>query len=308
MDKEEPKGNIARELEELRLRIAELEAAGKDTELVKAGESEAYFRALVENSYDLIVVLDDKGSMRYVSPSCEELLGYKPDELAGRNPLEFMHPDDKKKTAEEWAEALQETGGSAHSEYRIEHKDGSWRIFEAISTSLFDEPSVSGVVINVRDITDYRRMEEELRASEERYRKLIENLNDVIFNVDTSGIVTYMSPAIERISKYKAEEIIGKSFTEFVHPDDLPGLLGSFERTLDGELEPYEFRVLDKDGSVLHVETSSRPLEKDGEVVGLIGLMSEITERKQADEAKKRTEEYMRAQIRRRITYFRSPE
>jgi PAS domain S-box-containing protein len=307
MEKEKPQEKIVKELEELRLRIAELEAASIDAEPEKAGESEAYFRALVENSYDLIVLLDNEGSMRYVSPSCEALLGYEPYELVGRNPLEFIHDDDKEKIAQEWAEALQETGGSAHSEYRIEHKDGSWRIFEAISTSLFDEPSVSGVVINVRDITDYRRMEEELRASEERYRKLIENLNDVIFNVDTSGIITYMSPAIERISKYKVEDIVGKPFTEFVHPDDLPGLLGSFERTLDGILEPYEFRVLDKDGSVLHVETSSRPLEKDGDIMGLIGMMTEITERKQADEAKKRTEEYMRAQIRRRITYFRGP-
>jgi len=308
MEKEEPKENIAKELEALHLRIAELEAADKDVKQDKAGKSEKYFQALVENCYDLIVVLDDEGSMRYVSPSSEELLGYKPDELAGRNPLEFIHPEDKKKIAQEWAEALQEAGGAAHSEYRIEHKDGSWRIFEAISTSLFDEPSVSGVVINVRDITDYRIMEEELRASEERYRKLIENLNDVIFNVDAAGIVTYISPAIERISQYKVEEVIGKPFMDFVYPDDLPGLLGSFERTLDGELEPYEFRVQDKDGSVLYVETSSRPLEKDGELVGLIGMMTEITERKQADEALKRTEEHLRAQIRRRITYYRGPQ
>jgi PAS domain S-box-containing protein len=307
MEKEEPKENIAKELEQLHLRIAELEAADKNVKQDKAGESETYFQALVENCYDLIVVLDDEGSMRYVSPSSEELLGYKPDELVGRNPLEFIHPDDKVKIAQAWAEALQEHGGAAHSEYRIEHKDGSWRIFEAISTSLLDEPSVSGVVINVRDITDYRLMEEELRASEERYRKLIENLNDVIFNVDAAGIVTYISPAIERISQYKVEEVMGTPFMDFVHPDDLPGLLRSFERTLGGELEPYEFRVRDKDGSVLHVETSSRPLENDGEVVGLIGLISEITERKQADEALKRTEEHLRAQIRRRITYYRGP-
>jgi PAS domain S-box-containing protein len=301
MDKEQTQEDIKKELEELRRRIAELEAGGIDVGREKeAAESERYFQALVENCYDFIVVLDREGSIRYVSPSCEMLIGFKPDELVGRNPLEYIHPDDRRKVADTWNRELQEPGQTAHMDYRTKHKDGSWHIFEAVSTNLFDEPSVGGVVINVRDITDYRRMEDELRVSEERYRKLIENLNDVIFNVDVNGIITYISPAIERISGYKAEDVIGEPFIDFVHPDDLPGLVESFERTINGTLEPYEFRVLDKDGGILHVETSSRPVEK-----GLIGLMTEITERKQADEALKRTEEHLRAQIRKRITYYR---
>jgi len=304
MDNQEPKKDIEEELQELRRRIDELEAIDRDTRRGEtAGEDEAYFQALVENSYDLIVVLNDDGTMRYVSPSSEKLLGYRPDELVGRTPLEFIHADDRKKVVDTWTKELQNPGRTTYVEYRIRHKNGSWRTLEAISTNLFHEPSVTGVVINVRDITDYRRMEEELRASEERYRKLVENLNDVVFKVDMEGILTYISPAIERISGYKVEEIQGKPFMDFVHPEDLPDLVGSFERTLDGRLEPYEFRVRDKDGGMLYVRTSSRPLEKGGKVVGLIGLMAEITERKQADEALKRTGEYIRAQIRKRITY-----
>jgi PAS domain S-box-containing protein len=129
-----------------------------------------------------------------------------------------------------------------------------------------------------------KRVREELRESQQRFRDLVENLNDVVFNLDNQGRFTYISPAIERISAYSAEELVGKSFTLFIHPDDLQGLLTTYERTLSGELEPHEFRVLDKDGSVLHVRTSSRPLYREGDLIGLTGLMTDISKRKRAEE------------------------
>jgi PAS domain S-box-containing protein len=120
---------------------------------------------------------------------------------------------------------------------------------------------------------------------EANYHALVENINDVIFSLNTQGRFTYVSPAIERFAHYQTSEVIGQPFDCFVHPDDLGGLQTSFERTLTGDLEPYEFRVFARDGAVLHVRTSSRPLWENDQLVGLTGVMTNITERVRAEQA-----------------------
>jgi PAS domain S-box-containing protein len=125
---------------------------------------------------------------------------------------------------------------------------------------------------------------ESIRESEETYRLLVENLNDVIFNLDARGHVTYMSPVVEGIFVFSTQELIGKQFSEYVHAEDLPGLMVSLEETTDGVLNPYEFRVVNKGGSIHHVRTSSRPIEKDGRLVGITGVLTDITERKKMEE------------------------
>jgi PAS domain S-box-containing protein len=132
----------------------------------------------------------------------------------------------------------------------------------------------------VQDITERKLAEEALRQSQERYQNLVENINDVIFEVDTEGNITYISPAIERIGKYKADELTGQNFSRFVHPDDMPGLISSFQRVLAGILKPFEFRVLDKDGSIRYARTNSRQRMQHGQVIGITGVLSDITEQK----------------------------
>ncbi|MGB8707473.1 MAG: PAS domain S-box protein [Dehalococcoidia bacterium] len=143
----------------------------------------------------------------------------------------------------------------------------------------------------VQDITERKQAEEALQQSQERYQNLVENINDVIFEVDTEGNITYISPAIERIGKYKADELIGQNFSRFVHPDDMPGLISSFHRVLAGILKPFEFRVLDKDGSIRYARTNSRQRMQHGQVIGITGVLSDITERKQAEEKLREGEE-----------------
>ncbi len=128
-------------------------------------------------------------------------------------------------------------------------------------------------------------MEKRLRASEERYRDLVENINDVIYTLDPEGVFTYISPVIGRIGKYKEEEIIGRHYSNFIHPDDVEGLNASVRRTIAGELEPYEYRLLDKDGRVVHIRTSSRPIMKDGVYAGMTGIITDITEHRHSEAA-----------------------
>jgi len=144
----------------------------------------------------------------------------------------------------------------------------------------------------VDDFTEKIKVQERLQESEAKYRNLIENINDVIFSVDTRKCITYISPAVERFLRYTVNEIMGLPFTRFVHPDDLPALLSRFEKTLSGDLQPYEFRVFAKDGAIFHVRTSSRPLWDDGRrLVGLTGVMTDISEFKRAEEALRESEQ-----------------
>jgi PAS domain S-box-containing protein len=122
-----------------------------------------------------------------------------------------------------------------------------------------------------------------LRESEEKYRSLVENINDMIYALDSVGRFTYVSPMIEKFSSYKAGDLIGKNFADFVYPDDLPGLIDSFNRTVQGEMNPFEYRILDGD-KVRHVRSSSQLILKDGVFAGLTGVMTDISERKQAED------------------------
>jgi len=305
MDAERADEQIRKELEELRRRIAELEAAEAPRIHDDTGKDKGdYFRLLVENAFELIIVVNRDASLRYVSPSAKRITGYDPEEVISMNFLEFVHPDDLQGIVEKYSAGIVQPGALETVEYRSRNKDGTYIVVEAVAMNLLDT-IVDGIVVNMRDITEFRRIEKELRVSEERYRYLVENLNDVVFTVDSQGVVLYISPAIQRISQYKPEELVGQPFMRFVHPEDLPSLLQSFQRVMSGILAPHEFRIIDKDGSLFHVQTSSRPFEENGQPAGLIGIMSEITERKEAAEARRRSEESFRAMIRKNIHYYR---
>jgi PAS domain S-box-containing protein len=121
-----------------------------------------------------------------------------------------------------------------------------------------------------------------LRDSEERYRNLVEKVNDVIFALDSDGIVTYVSPVVERVAGWTVMEVIGMHFLRLIHPDDHKALMASFERTLDGSLAPAEFRLLAKGGRELNVRSSSQPIVEKGRALGIRGVITDLTAEREA--------------------------
>jgi len=125
-------------------------------------EREEYFKSLIEQAMDIIAVLDGEGAIRYASPSASMILGYTPEELVGRHMLDLVHADDVTATRTVFAEGVATGEGGRLLELRFRHKDGTYRILEAIGRYLLDDPVVRGVVINARDVTERRSLERQL--------------------------------------------------------------------------------------------------------------------------------------------------
>jgi two-component system, cell cycle sensor histidine kinase and response regulator CckA len=125
-------------------------------------QSEEYFRSLIENTQDLIAVVDREGKILYLNPSVEQLLGYWQEDLYHMNIFEFIHPEDKQTAFEKFGSITQKPGNVESLLIRIKHHNGSWNIFEAIGKSIMKDSGSMNVVINSRDVTERRKIEEEL--------------------------------------------------------------------------------------------------------------------------------------------------
>lgn len=130
------------------------------------------FDQLISNFFDILVLIDERGCQHYVSSSCEKILGYKPDELTGVPVIdEFIHPDDQEETREGLRNIINNSANGG-AQYRHRHKNGGWVYLEAFGTNQLDNPSVRSVVLNVRDITERKKTEQELRESKQRLKEL----------------------------------------------------------------------------------------------------------------------------------------
>jgi PAS domain S-box-containing protein len=129
-------------------------------------QSEKRFRALIENALDIITVLEADGTIRYESPSIERILGYQAEELVDQNAFDFVHADDLQRVLAVFQEVLQEPGSSRAVALRFRHRDGSWRFLESMGRNLLHDPVVQGVVVNSRDITERKQLEEQLYQSQ----------------------------------------------------------------------------------------------------------------------------------------------
>lgn len=239
------------EIDALRSEIEELKkenAANKKT-IAALQKSEAYFRAITQNSSDLIIIIDREGRITYVNPATERLLGYSSEKLIGLNGFDFVSPEDVERALTDYCEATQTKDVIIPNAFAIKHKDGSVRILEGVGNNLLDHPDVEGFVMNVRDVTERRRMTEELaayredlegmvaertaelsqsnsrlrqelakrqqvedalRESEEKYRDFMENAPMGVCIVDTAGKIQFINQAIEKRTGWRREELLDK--------------------------------------------------------------------------------------------------
>jgi len=133
------------------------------------------------------------------------------------------------------------------------------------------------------ELTERKQAEEGLRESEEKYRDLVESTSDVIYSMDANGVTTYISPLIEAFLGYPPSELIGSTFADFMYQEDLQSATERFMNTLSGNAETGEFRVVTKSGEVRWVRSSNRPVFEEDRIIGIAGVITDITERKRAE-------------------------
>ncbi len=162
-------------------------------------KKESYFRSIIEDSQDIITVLNNDGTIQYESPAIEQVLGYKQQELIGKNVFEFIHPDERQRVIEIFIEGIKEAGHTEVMELRFKHKDDSWRFLEAKAKNLLDKDEVTGIAISSRDISERKNYEDELRKRNHELNLLHADFEELFL-----GTVKVLSNALDAKSKWTA--------------------------------------------------------------------------------------------------------
>lgn len=254
--------------------------------------SEEYFRALTENASDVTIITGMDGAIQYVSPSLERIFNRSREQIIGRSAMEFIHPDDANLILAAMANRFlgeDDKNSSGTFLARFHDSSGQWHLLECVWTNMLTHSAIQGVVVNARDVTERENMAQALRESEERYRLHFTNVNDVVYSFDSQLRVTSVSPSVKRILGYTPEELIGISL---MNPDELALLKPEyFEkaateafRVLNGErIEGTLYEFIAKDGRCFTAEISASPIFRDGQVIGVVNVARDITERVQAE-------------------------
>jgi len=182
------------------------------------------------------------------------------------------------------------------ADVRFRHSDGSWRTFEVVASNLIHDNVIEAVIINLRDITERKRIEEALHQSEEKYRTLLESVQEGYFELDLAGNFTFFNDSLCRIYNYSKEELMGMNYRHYTDKETRKNGFQEFNKVYNtGEpLKGFTWPIIGKDGTKRYIETSAS-LQKDssGTPIGFRGIVHDITARKRAEEELKKYREQL---------------
>jgi len=286
-------------------------------------KKEENFRALIENSSDIVTILDGRGALLYHSPSAERLLGYTSAYLAGKTVFDLVHPDDADFLRQRFENRLRGESPLGFMEIRIRHQDGGWRTLEAIGQNLMDHPAVNGIVVNARDITQRKSAEAELQEAyqvlEQRVldrtrelrrtnQRLEQEIDDrqkavermraseqkmrAILHASPVGIgrvvdrkLDWANDALYRIVGYSQENLIGRD-SAFLYPDRAEyERVGHklYDERPSSEGGFVETRVVRGDGTTIDCALRSYPLDVEDPSKGRIVALLDTSQAKQLE-------------------------
>ena len=267
-------------------------------------ESEKKYRLITEKMSDIVWIADMNLRVTYVTPSVQTVLGFTQEERIQKTVNEQFTPDSLSYGLELMVRQLalekQGNGDPNRTETLLlehYHKDGSTRLMETIISGLRNDQGVlTGLHGVSRDVTERVRAEKQLRESEERYRRITENMSDLVSEVDAQSIFGYISPSHSRIVGYAPEELLGKPVYEHVHPEDLERIIiEGGQGVRSGEEREAEYRYRHKNGHYIWLRSIGRSLRSpEGNHIGAVINSSDITGRKQAEESLRASEERYR--------------
>ena len=243
-------------------------------------------RKLIQESSDIATIIDSNGTITYVSPSVTRTLGYEPEELVGEVGYEYQHPDDRDAVADA-IETIQTNPDETQTiETRFRQADDSWCWIEATLQNRVDDPEISGILVNSRDISQRKRREQQFQELAEEYKTLLETVEDSIFFLSVESVETGYTFRFERLNRAYEEqtgittdEVRGKTPADVFGEDLGAELQANYRRCVQAR-EPISYE------EELPVETGARfwqtvltPVITNGEVTQIIGITRNVTER-----------------------------
>lgn len=255
-------------------------------------QSEERFKALIEKSFDAVILTDKAGVITYASPTFTKILGYTIEEVLGKSGSEFIHPDDLQRAITVTSEIIGKPNQSAAVEIRCKHKDGSWKNIEVITTNLLDNPSVNATVSNFHDVTERTIIQETLAREKAEAEAVLANIGDGLIVTDNEGKIELINYAAETMLGWSTKDVTGKKVIEVlpmedekiqpVQQEDRP-----MTKTLtSGQKNSGVFYYKRKDETKFPVSLTVTPLVLSGKIVGAIEVFRDITREKELDKAK----------------------
>jgi PAS domain S-box-containing protein len=259
-------------------------------------KSEERYRVLAENAGEAVFVVQDD-VVKFINPKGVELCGYSAEELASLPFAKFIHPDDIDMVTDRHLRRLRGELVPQTYDFRIIRKDGDirWGELNAVPISWEDRPAV---LCFMSDITERKQAEEALRQSEERYRTMLEEMEDAYSEIDLGGHFTFVNNSVCRDLGYSKEELMGMSYKKFTAEDDIESVFRAFNEVYRTGVpnKGFSWKTTRKDGTHGFAETSVSPMRNDkGEIIGFRSVGRDISERKQTEEKLQRSRERYRA-------------
>lgn len=294
-----------------------------------------YYQSLVENSHDIFMVLSPDGTILFAGPAVKNILGYRSTEIAGENIMDYLHAEDLKKVIRSYTATSPEWPVFTVNA-RVCGSDGDDRVFEITGKTVYDangkpfyltivttdvtrcmeaedalsrardemERRVAERTEELARVNERLRMEIESREhqemilldSEKKYRSLVNSIDDLVFNMDPEGTVLFINPAVQKMTGYAQDEIIGSNIFDLFNREDIEALINSDRhpggydgaernRFVEKVCVDTELRMTRKDGTEVWIELRCNPVnDPNGSALGLRGVAHDITRRRQTEE------------------------
>ncbi|MBF0320674.1 MAG: PAS domain S-box protein [Nitrospirae bacterium] len=249
-------------------------------------ESENKYRQLVELSLNGIWAIDSNGITTFVNQAMADMLGYKVEEMIGRNLMDFMN-DEGRAAAINAINKQKETGKKMQIENFFLHKSGNLVYVLISSVAIYDKDgNINGAIATMMDITERKSLEQTLLEREQKFRQLIELSREGIWVIDKDNITTYVNQAQADMLGYTVDEMAGRLFLDFIDDEAKEKAIKSVgERQRTGNSERLDTTLRHKNGNTVYVIVSASPLlDEQGNHAGSFGVISDITQRKEMEE------------------------
>lgn len=260
---------------------AALGLAGADL-MARVEESEARYRSLVESLPDLVFTCDASGTFTFMSESVEDVLGWSPTEIVGRNVRDMLAEDtDVSPLGERFQWMAENPGKTQITRIDLRTKGGGAKPIEVAAAGVLRDGVFDGVHGSARDVSDQERLERELRESEARYRFLVQSSPDLVWVTDANGQLSYVSDRAKAVVGWDATQIVGRSLQELAVAPEIHDWVARFDwlRQYPGVPHRNKFRIRTQEDSERLIEiTGIGMLNAAGEFIGAHGTVRDIGE------------------------------